>query len=192
MISARTLRSRATTVVVAATLLAPVLAGCSQEPKVIRPYTPAAGVNTANDTVKLRGLALVHADGQARLSGMATSSHNDAITGVTGEAMGPDDSVSGPLKPSTTRVALTANEGRNLATAGIQVSSDDLKDGLLASITITFANSDPVTVLTPVISAGNPDFTPAAPTPSSTPSAPSSTPSALSSGSPAPTSTPSS
>ncbi|QCV95808.1 hypothetical protein [Acidipropionibacterium acidipropionici] len=192
MISARTLRNRAATAVVAVTLLAPVLAGCSQEPKVIRAYTPAAGVNTGNDSVKLRDLALVHADGQARLSGMAASSQNDAITGVTGQAMSSDDSVAGPLGPSTTHVALTANEGKNLATAGIQVSSDDLKDGLLASITITFANSDPVTVLTPVISAGNPDFTPAAPTPSSTPSAPSSTPSALSSGSPAPTSTPSS
>lgn len=188
MISVRTLRSRATAVL-AATLLTPVLAGCSQEPKVIRPYTPAAGVDASNDSVKLRNLALVHADGQARLSGMATTSEADAITGVTGKAMTSDDSVAGPLAPSTTRFALAGGEANDLTSAGIQLSSPKLQDGLLASITITFANSDPVTVLTPVISATHADFTPAAPTPSSA-RMPSSTPS--SSSAPTPSSTPSS
>lgn len=176
MISARTFRSRAATIVVAATLLTPVLAGCSQEPKVIRSYTPAAGVSAGNDSVKLRNLALVHADGQARLTGMATTSANDAITGVTGEALSSDDAAAGALTPSTTRVVLTSGDASNLTNAGIQLSSDELKDGLLASITITFANSEPVTVRTPVISASDPDFTPAAPTPSTTPKASTPTP----------------
>ncbi len=168
MSSASRFRSRTALLVASATLLLPAVAGCSQEPKVIRPYTPAAGVSTANDTVKLRNIVLVNEDGQARLSGMAVSSTDDAITGVTGDALKADDAVSAPLAPSTTQVPLPRNTAVNLTGAGIQVSSAKLADGLLASITITFAHAEPVTLKAPVIAASDPDFTPAAPTPSQT------------------------
>lgn len=183
MISASTFCSRAAALVAAATVVVPVLAGCSQEPKVIRPYTPAAGVAASNDSVDLRNIVLVNEDGQARLSGLAVSTMNDTITGVTGQALTSDDARAAALAPSTTRVALTGGQAVNLDTKGIQVSSARLTDGLLATITISFAKSEPLTLRAPVISASNPDFTPAAPTPSSTPKPATSTPT--------PTSTPS-
>lgn len=181
MISASAFRSRAAALVVAATVVTPVLAGCSQEPKVIRPYTPAAGVAASSDSVDLRNIVLVDENGQARLSGLAVSTQNDTITGVTGQALTPDDALAGPLGPSTTRVTLTSGKAVNLDTAGIQVSSAKLRDGLLAKITITFANSEPLTLRAPVIAASDPDFTPAAPTPSSVSKATTPTPTQTSS-----------
>lgn len=166
MTSARKFASKAVLVVAAATLLLPAMTACSMEPKVIRSYTQAAGVNASNTTVKLRNVALVAQDGQARLTGLAVSSVDDEITGVTGRALKPDDADGSELSPSTTRVPLTANKGFNLTDSGVQVSSPDLTDGLLAAITISFSHSDPITLDVPVIAATRPDFTPAAPTPS--------------------------
>lgn len=165
MISASRFRSRTVLLVTAGALLATTAVGCSQEPKVIRPYTPAAGVSGANDTVKLRNIVLVAQDGQARLSGMAVASADDAITGVTGSALKPDNSVAAALAPSTTRVPLTRQTSVNLTDAGIQVSSPKLTEGLLASVTITFSQGEPITLQTPVVSASHADFSPAAPTP---------------------------
>ena len=97
--------------------------------------------------------------------GMAVASADDAITGVTGSALKPDNSVAAALAPSTTRVPLTRQTSVNLTDAGIQVSSPKLTEGLLASVTITFSQGEPITLQTPVVSASHADFSPAAPTP---------------------------
>lgn len=166
MTSARRLARRTVLMVASATLLLPAVTACSQEPKVIRPYTQAQGVNASNATVKLGDILLVQQGGQARLSGLAVSSADDEITGVTGHALKADNTISAELAPSTVRVTLTANKAVNLSDAGVQVSSPGLTDGLLASITITFAHAEPITVQAPVAPATQPDLTPAAPTPS--------------------------
>lgn len=166
MTSARRLARRTVLIVASATLLLPATAACSQEPKVIRPYTQAQGVNASNTTVKLGDILLVQQGGQARLSGLAVSSTDDEITGVTGHALKADNAISSELSPSTVRVPLTANTAVNLADAGIQVSSPGLTDGLLASITISFARAEPITVQAPVAPATQPDLAPASPTPS--------------------------
>lgn len=141
------------------------LTACGQ-PKVLTPYTPAGGVSASNQTVKINNLMLITEGDQARVSASTVSSDPDEITSISGQPLKPDDSPTDVrFRIGDVGVKLAPHTATNLTNSGIQVTSDELRPGLLASVTITFANSEPITVKVPVVSASHPDYRTAAPTP---------------------------
>ena len=114
------------------------LAACGADPKVLTSYTPAAGVSGESDTVKVQNLLLINGDGQARVSAAVTSSKNDKVVGITGQPLKSDNSLAGQ--------------------SDLQAPVEGLSDGLLAKVTIKFANSAPITLDAPVVPSTHPDF----------------------------------
>lgn len=169
----RTTPSRGTTgrfrrgaaALVAAGLAATMLTACGQEPKVLTSYTPAAGVDAHNDTVKVSNLVLVDGDGAARVSASVVASRTDEITGISAQPLSAtNDNQGSAVQAPAVAVSLEQGTPTNITDAGVELTSADLKPGLLASVTLTFKNSEPITVRTPIVSSVNPDFSSAAPT----------------------------
>lgn len=154
---------RRTTAVLAAVGVLGVVA-CGADPKVLTSYTPAAGVNGKSDTVKVQNLVLINGGGQARVSAAVVSRKDDKIVGITGEPLTSNNSLSGrSFTMRTVNVKLPAQTSENLTQSKLQVPVEGLSNGLLAKVTIKFANSAPVTLDAPVVSSTHPDFAEYAP-----------------------------
>lgn len=143
--------------------LALALTGCGMNAQTLQPYTPAEGVNSTSGPVMVRNLLIV-ADNTGRgvVSASVATYTGDTLTGVTGTPQKSDGSLGSPLVvtaaglpttlPSNTLVVLTDPPLK------VAVTSPDLKPGLLANVTLTFAKSDPVTLSSPVIASDDPAF----------------------------------
>jgi hypothetical protein len=141
-----------------------VLSACGMDVQTLHPYTPAHGVNVEQSSVKVRNL-LVIADeaGKGVVSASVVSSVDDQLTAVAGVPMKSDGSAAAaPLTVTPTGLPLTipANTLAVLTAAPTRVSvaSADLKPGLLAEVTLTFAKAGQVKLVAPVMHAGAPEY----------------------------------
>lgn len=177
-------------------LVALTLGGCGMNAQTLQSYTPANGVNIDDDFLKVRNLLIIaDASGQGRLSASLVSQQtNDRLTGVAGTALKDDGTRAGALTVGTVNVDLPA--GRMVVLTGpgvapIAVSGGDLKPGLTAELSLTFANGSSRTIQVPVADAADPIFSSVTPLPTGSPT-PASSPTGTASptASPSPTTTP--
>lgn len=166
-----TLRRRGAGVLIAGIGSALLLTGCGFNAQTLQPYTPAEGVNAQVGTVKVRNLVLVSDEsGKGYVSASLVSSVNDALVKVSGAPVLLSGAAGAPLTVSGgTPVALTANTMAVLTepTAKVEVSSPDLRPGLLASVTLEFSSGSRETIQTPVLSVKNPNYATVSPAPRS-------------------------
>ncbi len=143
--------------------LALALTGCGMDAQTLQPYTPAEGVNSSVGSVMVRNVLIV-ADNTGRgvLSASVATYGDDTLTGVTGTPQKSDGSLGSPLVVTSTGLpaTLAANTLTVLTDAPVRiaVTSPDLKPGLLADVTLTFAKAGPVTLVAPVLSSDEPEF----------------------------------
>ncbi|WP_040158579.1 hypothetical protein [Nigerium massiliense] len=169
-----------------------LLGGCGFSAQTLQSYTPAHGVNLDQGFLKVRNLLIIAKDGgQGVLSGSIVSQREaDRLTGITGHAITASDAPGSQLTISQAAVPLPA--GQMVVLAGdngpqIRVSGSDLKPGLTAQLTLTFASGVTEEATVPVMSADDPIYATAVP---SGPASSSASPSGSASASPSPTTTP--
>lgn len=176
--------------------LAGGLAGCGA-PQTLQPYTPAAGVNTdigpeGATPLKVRNLLVISREpGQGFLSGAIVSPTDqvvpegivtrrvpvpaDALVGVSGAALAPNDAPEGQFAPVQTNVTLPPGQLVVLTDQQpIQLTAPGLTPGLLADVTLTFRSGATTTLRVPVVDGNLPDYrtvTPGPPAGSASPSA---------------------
>lgn len=143
--------------------LALALTGCGMDAQTLQPYTPAEGVNSSTGPTMVRNLMVVADDtGRGVVSASVVTYADDTLTGVAGTPQKADGSTGSPLVVTTTGLPLTLTSNRLVVLTDsplrIAVTSPDLKPGLLAKITLTFAKSGQVTLLAPVVSSSEPEF----------------------------------
>lgn len=167
------------------------LSGCGLNVQTLQAYTPAHGVNIDQGTIKVRNLLIVAGqDGSGVLSASIVSSEPDSLVSVSGVAHRPDGTDASALTASLAApVELKPGAMTVLTTPApaITVSSPDLKPGLTAQMTLTFASGQQATSLVPVLSSEDPIYASVVPGTTAAPSAPA-TPAAPEV--PAPTETP--
>ena len=143
--------------------LALALAGCGMDAQTLQPYTPAEGVNSSTGPVMVRNLMVI-ADNTGRgvVSASLVTYGDDTLTAVAGVPQKPDGTAGSPLVVTTTGlpVQLSSNTLVVLTNAPVRVAvtSPDLKPGLLADVTLTFAKAGPVKLVAPVVSASEPEY----------------------------------
>lgn len=157
---ARSLRSLAASLCVP---LALTLTGCGFGAQTLQPYTPAEGVNTSVGQVQVRNvLVIADSTGQGLVSASLVTYADDTLTAVAGTPHKVDGSAGSPLVVTATGLPLTMPTNTLFvltdAPLRIAVSSPDLKPGLLAEVTLTFAKAGQVKVVTPVLSSDEPEF----------------------------------
>lgn len=133
-----------------------VTSGCSSF-ATLAPYTPAAGVQTNQDGIKVRNLLLVPDGDQARMVGTLIASEDDSVTNLTAQPLKPDNEPSGSASTSSPDLQLPAGEAVSLSDSGATVTGDFVP-GLLVELTMNFEKSGDVTLLVPVMSPDDPDF----------------------------------
>ena len=143
--------------------LALALGGCVAQFQTTQPYTPAEGVNTQVDALKVRNLMIIaNTSGQGVISASLVSAADDSLASVAGTAQKSDGTAGAALSvtPTGLPLALPSNTLLVLTNAPthIGVSSPDLKPGLLAEVTLTFAKAGPVKMLVPVVSSSEPEY----------------------------------
>lgn len=136
--------------------LALALSGCGIGFQTLQQYTPAEGVNRDVANVKVRNVLIIADNtGQGVLSGSVVSVVDDTLTGVTGTPQKSDGALGSPLVVTSTGLplALPANNLVVLTNPPVRVAvtSPDLKPGLLADVTLTFAKAGPVQMIATVI-----------------------------------------
>lgn len=187
--------------ILAAAALAALVVGLSScaTPQTLQPYTPAEGVqadvqrqNAAADSnevpLKIRNLMIVAQPGanSGFVSGMfvAPVDRDDELVRIQGRTFKADNSPAGEIAPIQANVKLPAGTAVRLTEGQtLQVTASELTPGLLAELTLTFADSKEQTLMVPVVDASKEDYqsyTPGA-APSATP-----TPTAAAPAAPAP------
>lgn len=181
--------------ILAASALAALVVGLSAcgTPQTLIPYTPAEGVNidaprlgaTAEDNevpLKVRNLTIVSERGSnsGYLSGaiIAPNTRDDELVSVEGQTLTADNTP-GPAIPAVTP-GLELPAGRMVILTEqepITVTSSELTPGLIAEITLTFADSEAQTLRVPIIDSSKPDYATVTPgpvnaTPTPAPAAP--------------------
>lgn len=143
--------------------LALALTGCGMNVQTLQPYTPAEGVNSSTGPVMVRNLLIV-ADNTGRgvVSASLVTYGDDTLTAVAGVPQKSDGTPGSPLVVTTTGlpVQLSSNTLVVLTNPPVRVAvtSPDLKPGLLADVTLTFAKAGPVKLVAPVVSASEPEY----------------------------------
>ncbi|MFT3860480.1 hypothetical protein [Micropruina sp.] len=143
--------------------LALAMSGCVASFQTTQPYTPAEGVNTQVDAMKVRNL-LVIADptGKGVISASLVSYADDTLTAVAGTPLKTDGTPGSALTVTSTGLPLTLPANTLFVLTDpptrIAVSSPDLEAGLLAKLTLTFAKAGPVTIVAPVRPSSDPEF----------------------------------
>ncbi|HOQ54031.1 MAG TPA: hypothetical protein PLF56_10505 [Micropruina sp.] len=143
--------------------LALALTGCIAQFQTSQPYTPGEGVNLQVGQVKVRNLMVIaDASGQGVLSASAVSYADDTLTAVSGTPHKADGTPGSALVVTSTGLplAMPANTLFILTDSPLRVAvtSPDLKPGLLAEITLTFAKAGDVKALAPVVSSSEPEY----------------------------------
>ncbi|MFT4294324.1 MAG: hypothetical protein QM582_02800 [Micropruina sp.] len=139
------------------------LTGCGMDAQTLQPYTPAEGVNTGTGPVKVRNLMIVADNtGQGVVSASMLTYGDDTLTAVAGVPQKSDGAAGSPLVVTATGLPATLSSNTLVvltnAPLRVAVTSPDLKPGLLADITLTFAKAGPVKLVAPVLSASDPEF----------------------------------
>lgn len=164
----------------AAAILAATLtlaAGCGFDVQTNQPYTPAEGINanvgSRSEPVGVRNLLIVSKEpGKGFVSASLTATKNDTLQRITGRAYLADGSAGTPLT-ATLPGPVTLSPGTLTVLTSerlIEVTGTDLRAGLEAELTLTFATAGEVTVRVPVVSADDPQFATISPSPSASPS----------------------
>ena len=143
--------------------LALALTGCGMNAQTLQPYTPAEGVNSTTGPVMVRNLLVVaDASGKGLVSASVITYGDDTLTAVAGTPQKSDGAAGSPLVTASAGLPLTLTSNRLVvltdAPVRLAVTSPDLKPGLLAEVTLTFAKAGPVTMLAPVLSSTEPEF----------------------------------
>lgn len=143
--------------------LALALTGCGMGFQTLQQYTPAEGVNADAGQVKVRNLLVVaDASGQGVLSGSVISYADDTLTAVAGTPQKSDGVPGSALVVTSSGLPLTLTNNTLVVLTNppvrVAVTSPDLKPGLLAEVTLTFAKAGPVKLMAPVLSADEPEF----------------------------------
>ncbi|WP_432558568.1 hypothetical protein [Granulicoccus sp. GXG6511] len=184
--------------ILAASALAALVVGLSAcgTPQTLVPYTPAEGVNAdaqrmgapagANEVpLKIRTLSIISEEGSSNgfLNGaiIAPMDRDDQLVSVEGRAFTSDNTPGAPIAPASTNLELPAGKMVVLSQGEpVELSSPDLKPGLVAELTLTFRDSEPQTLMVPVIDSSKADYATVTPgpaaggdaTPAATPGAP--------------------
>lgn len=153
-------------------------AGCGFDAQTNQPYTPGEGINanvgSRAEPVAVRNLLVVSKEpGQGFVSASVMATKSDVLQRITGRAYLPDGSAGTPLT-ATLPGPLAVNAGvltQLTSTQLIEVTGADLRAGLEAELTLTFATAGEVTLRVPVVSADDPQFATISPSPSPSPSA---------------------
>ena len=135
--------------------------GCANY-EVLKPYQPAAGVQTNAPGMMVRNLMLIGGEGDtAKISGTLIASAADELTSVTGTATKADGTTGSPLTVTSTKVTLPKNKPVDLGAGTTSVKGVTL--GGMTSLTLNFAKSGPITLTVPVVSPTQMDISPASP-----------------------------
>ncbi|GAB3743707.1 hypothetical protein [Microlunatus parietis] len=170
----RLARAGAAMILAAALSLA---AGCGFDVQTNRPYTPGEGINAnvgpRSEPVGVRNLLIVSKEpGQGFVSASLTATRDDVLQRITGRAYRADGSAGTPLA-ATLPAPVTVEAGTLTVLTSerlIEVTGDDLRAGLEAELTLTFATAGEVTLRVPVVTADDPQFATISPSPSASPS----------------------
>lgn len=162
----RTLRLAGATAALASSL---TLTGCGFDAQTLQSYPPAQGINVdVAGGPKVRNLLLIaNASGKGQLSAsIVAPTTADRLIAVAATPIKPDSTLGAPLTVSAANVTLPA--GRmvvltDTAVAPIIVTGADLKPGVTANVTLTFASGAVQKVVVPVLDAANPIYATAAP-----------------------------
>ena len=144
------------------------LSGCGFDAQTLQSYTPAQGVNTDVQTVKVRNLVIIANEaGRGRVSASIVSADKaDALTSVAGNAHKPDGSEAAALTVTGGSVALPANKLVVLTGDGapaLGVAASGLRPGLTADLTLQFSSGAQAKLTVPVVSHTDPHYAAAAP-----------------------------
>jgi hypothetical protein len=162
----RTLRLAGVTAALGASL---TLTGCGFDAQTLQTYTPAQGINVdVAGGPKVRNLLLIaNASGKGQVSAsIVAPTTPDRLAAVAATPIKPDSTLGAPLTVSAANVPLPAGTLvvlTDAAVAPIIVTGSDLKPGLTAQVTLTFASGAVQQVVVPVMDATNPIYVTAAP-----------------------------
>jgi len=144
--------------------LALAVSGCGMNVQTLQPYTPAQGVNQNVGQVMVRNLVVIaDTTGRGVVSASLVSYADDTLSAVAGVPQKSDGTAGSPLVVTTTGIPLTVTANTlfvlTLPPVRISVTSPDLKPGLLAEVTLTFAKAGPLKAMAPVVSSEQPEYT---------------------------------
>ncbi|MDO5683795.1 MAG: hypothetical protein Q4G46_13340 [Propionibacteriaceae bacterium] len=169
--------------ILAATALSALVVGLSacSTPQTLVPYTPAEGVNADAHRIgapagenkvplKVRTLSIVSKPGSKEgfLNGAITAPMDraDQLVSVEGRAFTAENTAGAPIAPVTANLELPAGKMVVLSQqAPLTLKSEDLEAGLVAELTLTFKDSDKVTLQVPVVDANKADYATVTPGP---------------------------
>ncbi len=171
-------RRRVARALIASVGAALLLAGCGFGAQTLQPYTPAHGVNIDvaagenNRQLKVRNLLVVADDnGDGIVSASLVSPVADSLVTVTGTPLKPDGSRGSALTVTkTAEITLKPDQISVLTTPepAVRVSSPDLRPGLTAEITLTFASGRTAQGVAPVMTYEDAIYATMSPSPSAT------------------------
>ncbi len=155
-------RRRVARALIAGVSAALLLTGCGFDAQTLQQYTPAHGVNvdvTAgenNRQLKVRNLLIVSDDkGQGIVSASIVSPVADSLVAVSGAPLKDDGTLGSALTATTAgEITLKPDQLVVLTTPepAVRVSSPDLRPGLTADVTLTFASGRTAQAIVPVMS----------------------------------------
>ena len=143
--------------------LALALTGCGMNVQTLQPYTPAEGVNSSTGPVMVRNLMII-ADNTGRgvVSASLVTYGDDTLIAAAGVPQKSDGTPGSPLVVTTTGLPAQLSSNTLVVLTNppvrVAVTSPDLKPGLLADVTLTFAKAGPVKLVAPVVSASEPEY----------------------------------
>lgn len=173
-------RRRAARALIVGASAALLLTGCGFNMQTLQPYTPAHGVNIDvaagenNRQLKVRNLLIIaDEDGRGVLSGSIVSPVADTLTEIAGIPMKADNSPGAALTVTAPEIELMPGSMVVLTEPEpvVRVSSADLRPGLTADLTLTFASGRTVKATAPVMSYDDPIYATVGPSSSARPTA---------------------
>jgi hypothetical protein len=152
-----------------------VTGACGRNAQVLRPYTPAEGVNLdvgnradPKSVVHVRNLLVIaKAPGQGVLSATIVTDGRDELTAVTGNAIKVDGSAGASFTATLKNTVSFANGTPIVLTDGspITLRSADLAPGLTANLKLQFQNAGEATAVVPVADGNEPQYASITPAP---------------------------
>lgn len=131
--------------------LAVALTGCSNHEEALKPYQPAAGVETTiPEVIMVRNLMFVTTDGKTgTLNGSIIADEDDALSKIEGFSLKTDNTEDAELKLANTSAKLPADKALDLREQ--KITADGLMAGGMTRLTLTFAQAQPITLMVPVV-----------------------------------------
>ncbi|MBK8461912.1 MAG: hypothetical protein IPL36_02280 [Nigerium sp.] len=171
-------RRRVARALIAGVSAALLLTGCGFGAQTLQPYTPAHGVSIdvtaseSNRQLKVRNLLIVAGEsGEGVVSASVVSPVADSLVDVSGTPLKADGTKGTPLSVTKAAdVALKPDQLVVLTTPepAVRVASPDLRPGLTADVTLTFASGRTAQAIVPVMSYDDAIYATVSPAPAST------------------------